>query len=121
MTANIQRFLDERGRQYAQVPIAGTELFALVDGADLDDLLEIAPLPWWYNDNGRGQSYVKHHQPGVRGRRGRVARKITGAGQGQIVRYLNGDRLDLRRANLTIGRGRAVGQTPLETKTNFSE
>lgn len=94
------------------VPITGTNLHAIIDAEGADDLFRDAPLPWWYNDNGFGQAYVKHRQKGVRGGLGIVARKIVGAGIGQVVRHANRDRLDLRRSNLVVGGGRAKGQTP---------
>jgi len=98
---------------YLLVPISGaTDEYAIIDADGAEDLFREAPLPWWFNGNGYGQAYVKHRQPGVKGGLGRVARKVVGAGLGQIVRHANGDRLDLRRENLLVQRGRATGQTP---------
>lgn len=89
-------------------------MFAKVDREAFDRFAASGrSLRWFLNENGKGSYYVRFSTPEFVGQVETVARVLTGAGRGQQVEYANGDRLDLRRSNLRIGKsGKARGQTP---------
>ena len=62
---------------------------------------------WTCNPNGSGQAYVRVSRTRATGRLVTVARLIAEAGEGRIVRYLDGDRTNLRRDNLWLDDGKA--------------
>jgi hypothetical protein len=49
-----------------------------------------------------GNSYVRYQRSGFTRRWDLAARLVTGASKGQLVRYANGDRTDLRLSNLRV-------------------
>ncbi|ATC32510.2 hypothetical protein CA606_09200 [Caulobacter vibrioides] len=59
---------------------------------------------WFLNGNDRRPGYVRTQNGPGKGRLRQVARLITEAGPGEIVRYRDGDRLNLTRANLSLVR-----------------
>lgn len=99
---------DNDGLPIVLVPLANGRV-ATVDLSDWEDLLCAGLTPQWtLNDSGNGFAYVR-----AQGRENLVvvARVITGAGRREIVRYCNGDHLDLRRRNLRVtSGGRAKGK-----------
>ena len=101
---------DNEGTPIAVVPLANGRA-ATLDLTDWEDLICGGVTPnWTFNDNGGGFSYVRCQSPDnllI------VGREIMQAGKGEMVRYRNGDRTDLRRANLRLVRGgRAKGPLP---------
>lgn len=101
---------DNAGTPIAVVPLANGRA-ATLDLTDWEDLIGRGTSPnWTFNDNGEGLAYVRCQSPDnllI------VAREITRAGKGEMVRYRSGDRTDLRRANLRlVSGGRANGPLP---------
>lgn len=90
--------------------------FAIVDRIDFEDLLlRGVSRRWFVNCNGRGQEYVRFGRSDVPGKLGSIAPLIMRPGQGLIVTYRNGNRLDLRRRNLVLASGNANGaRAPIE-------
>lgn len=74
---------------------------------DLEDLRRLEAQgqagAWFLNGNGGRSRFVRTRRAGSR-HLVQVARLITQAGPGEIVRYRDGDRLNLTRANLTLVR-----------------
>jgi hypothetical protein len=66
---------------------------------------------WYLNQSGTGQTYVRLSCSKWLGYNETVARLIVSAGNGQVVKYRDGDPLNLRRGNLTVHRGRAKGKS----------
>lgn len=102
-------------REFVRVPITNRPgVYAKVDRGAFDRFAASGrSLSWFLNENGRGSFYVRFSAPEFVGQVETVARVLIGAGRGEQVEYVNGDRLDLRRENLRIGRsGKARGQTP---------
>lgn len=78
-----------------------------IDRDDFDRLVaEGLSLNWFLSGNGNGRYYVSVRHPRF-GNTVPVARHIMRAGRGQVVQYRSGDRLDLRKANLTRSEGAA--------------
>ena len=106
-----ERQVDEYGKPTVRVPVdAKGERWATLDAADFDEIVaEGISLTWHYNSAGpkKRWSYVKAHSGAASGGLVMVARVIMGAGPGEIVSYRSGDRLDLRRRNLIVERGKA--------------
>jgi hypothetical protein len=78
---------------------------------------------WTLNQNGsRGYSYVRCAHARASGRLLTVARIIAGAEAGRIVKYHDGDRLNLRRDNLYLTGGLAFGRecSVLRNQANLS-
>lgn len=87
-------------------------LFATLDREDFDNLISWGfPRRWFLNPSGTGHAYVRFAPGRFKGSNETVARTLMQPGKGVIVTYRNGDRLDLRRANLLLRHGRAAGQT----------
>lgn len=90
---------DDGGQPIAIVPLANGRT-AMIDRGNWEALLCAGLTPHWTcNDNGTGCAYVRAHG---RDNTVTIARVITGAGRGRIVRHRNGDRTDLRRSNLYV-------------------
>jgi len=105
-------FLDERGRACLLVPLdrEGRGL-AIVEERDYLAVRAMgATGVWLANANTkRSRRYVRTSVPTgpQTATNVQVARLIVGAGPGTVVRYLNGNPLDLRRENLTWQRGQS--------------
>ena len=56
--------------------------------------------------NGQGLDYVLHYEPTSPHAGARVARTLINPGPRKIIKYVNGDRFDLRRANLFVTSGK---------------
>ena len=110
----IIRAVDEDGCPVVRVELTNFRgVFAIVEAADFDRLVELGTSTHWLlNRNSANATYVKTYKPAVAGSMAQVAREIVGAGRGGVVRYANGDRLDLRRRNLVVADGYAPGQRP---------
>ena len=101
------RTADEYGRKIVRVPLAKGRGEAVIDQRDFDLLMRIGVSPAWFlNGTERGR-YVRTSMRGIRGSLVGVARVITRARRGQIVKYRDGNRLNLRRGNLKVASGRS--------------
>jgi hypothetical protein len=124
MEPRILRTSDTDGRAIVRVEMANQRgFFAVMDAADFDDWIKAGRSPRMItNKNGpmTGTYRVVVYDRSVAGGLAGVARAILGLGKGQVVQYLNSDRLDLRRCNLAIRRGRATGQTKREVEVATS-
>lgn len=105
-------FHDEHGTACLNVPLTNAPgVFAQIDRHSFLALQRLGLTgPWFLNGNGSGKRYVRANVP-ERDRRNwtplLVARLIIGAGPGTVVRYANGDPLDLRFINLAWRKGRS--------------
>lgn len=117
MTTNIIPELDAEptikdGARCFRIPLTGRDgvgRFAVVDPVGLHRLRESGARALYLVSDGAGREYVTF----VRRPRGRVvtaARMIADAPSGHCVKYLNGDRLDLRGSNLRTKTGFAPGE-----------
>jgi len=105
------------GKEIVIVPLQGDGEAAIVDAADFDKLLDAGVSTQWTAAGRKGSPrYVRCAVNGQRGNAVQISRLITGAGQGQMVRYRNGNTYDLRRDNLvvTLGHGTRSDQKVLE-------
>lgn len=105
------QFTDEHGQECIRVSLDNRgRHFATINAHDYLAVLRAGVTgAWFMNDNGKGRSYVRAAVPTGIGTctNVQIARIIIGAGPRTIVRYANGDPLDLRRANLSWQRGKA--------------
>lgn len=112
-------FADEHGMPCFRIPISNApDTFALIEQHTFNSLVSRGLTgPWFLNGNGTGRSYVRIAVP-VEGKGGGtnllVARLILGAGPRTVVRYANGDPLDLRFINLAWRKGKS-GRTDTDT------
>lgn len=99
------RFKDAAGRSCTRVPLANSPLYAVLLAEDFERLTAAGLTHnWGLNRNkNEGQAYVCAKVTGANTIS--VARLITGARWKQIVRYRNGDHLDLRPENLFVTKG----------------
>ena len=89
------------------LPGPGREV-VLIDRQDHEHLIAMGLGETWYLiENGRGRRYVRAYQRNATGNQVTVARLIVGAQHGEVVRYWDGNPLNLTRANLYVDRGRA--------------
>ena len=63
-------------------------------------------MNWYTTTDRHGNHYVHAHNPQL-GNIVTVARLIMRAGRGEVISYYNGNRFDLRKANLRRGEGAA--------------
>jgi hypothetical protein len=70
---------------------------------------------WTLNSNGYGSEYVRCPASG-KGRLFTVARLIVRPAKGQVIRYRDGNRLNLRRDNLIVRSGRALNRERMATE-----
>lgn len=94
--------LSNRPGHYATVCKEG---MAIIEASDIKSVFMSA-------DGSRKYEYPSVYNPHVAGEMATLARLFVGAGRGQRVRYLDGDRTNLRLSNLRIERGAAKGTTP---------
>lgn len=90
------------GARTVHVPLANNERCAVLDEEDFIWLIANGLTGnWTFNNASPGFSYVR--APCAKtGNIVTVARLIIGAGRGQAVKYRDGDRMNLRRANLYL-------------------
>lgn len=90
-------------------------VFAVVDRDDYDALAAAGfPTRWFINSTGNGYWYVRFSPGRFAGKLETVARTILGPRRGRVVKYRDGDRLNLRRSNLYYAQGFAPGATPAD-------
>jgi len=100
------RFTDDHGRECLKVPLDryGRQ-YATVTESDYRAIQGAGATGAWYlNSNGHGGSYARIH---FNKTRLMPARIIAGAGPRSVVRYVNGDPLDLRPENIVLRKGAA--------------
>jgi len=102
-------FTDEFGRAALKVPLDNHgRTHAIVEPHAYQRVLDSGLTGMWFtNSNGHGRRYVRTVTAGSRGTLTLIARVIMDAGPGEVIRYANGDSLDLRAMNLVSRRGRA--------------
>ena len=101
---------DAHGQELAHVALANTDKRATLYAEDYRRLMDAGFTRYWaLNGDGHGNAYVMLNGYTPNGRCGPspVARFIVDASKGRTVKYADGDRLNLRRENLVIGRGPA--------------
>jgi hypothetical protein len=104
--------LDDSGRPLVQVSIPNCHRPAVLLGEDYAALMLAGVSPnWFINQNGRKLWYVRT-PVGVNGRPDTVARLILGASNGARVKYVDGNRLNLRRENLYVEQTRCSKRLP---------
>lgn len=117
MEPKIIRERDEGGRAVVRVELAKQRgLFVTMDAADYDQWIAAGrDTRFILNRNGplTGTHRVVFYDRAVAGGIAGVARQIINPGRGKVVRYRDGDRLNLRRANLDVQGGKARGQSTL--------
>jgi hypothetical protein len=105
------KFHDQHGRACYRVPLdRHGRQYALVTVSDFNRVRESGATGVWYLDtNGCGKHYVRTCVPTRRSQNAAVmpARIISGARPKSVVRYVNGDTLDLRPENLVLHRGKS--------------
>jgi hypothetical protein len=100
MSIHYRRLAD--GSRIADVPLPGAQgLRVTLDAADFDRLMDIGMSPAWFTNGG---GYVRAEAPASFGVPNlvQVARVIMEPPPGCIVKYRDGDRLNLRRSNLLV-------------------
>ena len=105
-------FTDEHGLPCLRVPMSNAHgVFAIVDQHHFETLRALGlTRSWFLNGNGTGKRYVRTPVPAEGRPKGTillVARLIIGAGPGTVVRYGNGNPLDLRFSNLAWRKGKS--------------
>jgi hypothetical protein len=102
-------FIDEFGSEALKVPLDNHGLnHAIVSPHAYQSVIDSGLAGAWFtNSNGCGRRYVRTRAPGGPGTLALIARVILDAGPGEVIRYANGDSLDLRVMNLRSMRGRA--------------
>lgn len=100
------RFRDEHGRECLKVPLDKFgRKYATATVQGYQAVQEAGAIGAWYlNSNGHGGSYVRSHAGGTLIMPARI---IAGAKARCVVRYANGDPLDLRPENIVLQRGAA--------------
>lgn len=90
-------------------------VFATLDAEDWQRWIATGHSPALYiNDNGTGTYYVRAKRYDVAGGTVNLSREIMQPGVGRVVRYHDGDYLNLTKGNLYVEEGTARGQTPVE-------
>ena len=98
----------EGGKTITLVPLAGSPDPARLFAEDFDAIKSAGFSDQWQLDsNGKGSAYVRarRRDPAAKARSIAVARLIMRPEPGEKVIYLDGNRLNLRRDNLTLERG----------------
>lgn len=89
-------------------------VFATVDRKDFDRWKAEGRSTRWFLNGVGARQYVRVYDPTYAGGLVSVVRLMFLPRQGRIVRYRNGDRLDLRRDNIIMTDGYAPGRTPAD-------
>lgn len=94
---------DHDGESIVLIPLANQPASAKVLVAVFRAIIEAGYSDQWtFNDNGKGQAYVRCGDSRTRGNLATVARVIMEPPKGYQVRYRDGDRMNLRRDNLRL-------------------
>lgn len=108
---------DANGQHLAHVAMANTDQRATLYTDDLERLLVAGFSPYWQwcKTNKRFRYVLAYARtPTGKQRSITLARLIAGAGKGQMVEYIDGDRSNLRRDNLQIVRSSGRTRTPAD-------
>ncbi len=109
------RSTDKHNTPIVLVPLANHSEPAIVDVSTFDRLMaEGFSDQWTFNQfiNGyRRYGFVRCTNNKVHGRLSTIARLVTDASPGQVVKYRDRNPLNLRRYNLTLKNGNAKGAT----------
>lgn len=98
---------DSQGKPIVLVPLANHPEPAIIDADDFDALMKAGVSDQWFlNDNGSGYCYVRCCAK-MGDNLMTLARLIRCPAVGRVIRYGDGNRLNLRRANLGVSRGNA--------------
>lgn len=109
-TAKDQHLQKQTSPQITQVPLSNRlGQFAKINTEDYKRLMALGVSQYWMlNSNGSGNEYVRVK---YRGNLSTVARLILGNPSRQMVTYLDGDRTNLCRDNLLLGKsGKKYGR-----------
>lgn len=116
MDRKIIRTVDRDGCAIVRVELSNRRgLFVTLDAADYEAWVASGKSTRFaLNRNGplTGTFRVIFYCPSVAGGIAGVAREILQPGHGRVVQYLDSDRLNLQRKNLSVRYGRAKGQCP---------
>ena len=105
------RALYQDGAAIVLVPLANWSVPARLLAAEFDRVIAAGfSTSWTLNHNGRGCCYVRCAHRNATGRLVSVPRIVADAGSGEVVKYRDGNRLNLRRDNLELDAGRALGR-----------
>ncbi|WP_019960617.1 hypothetical protein [Woodsholea maritima] len=97
------------------VPLSNSgSQYATIDRDDYHSLIEKGFNGSWYLSWASGNAYVNTADRTHLGQNVSIARLVTGAGQGERVRYRDQNRLNLSAANLRVEDGWAKGRTPTD-------
>ncbi len=95
------RTTDPDGTPVVLVPIKHSDLCATVNEEDFDRMMEAGfSDQWWFEETYPGCKYVRVTDPSLASNNLTISRLVVEAGARQIVKYRDGDRLNLRRENL---------------------
>ena len=98
---NIEFSIDQDGKDVVLVPLSNVQKVVLYE-TDLDLLMELGCTPRFSSHLG-----IVKFRP-LRGFDISIARLLLDAGNKQKVLYLNNNKLDLRRPNLVLAKGRGT-------------
>ncbi len=111
----IARRITDGGHEIVRVQLTNCGEVATLDAADWDKLhaAGLCAAPWYLSwGRHRGLLYVRTHPRG--GHRVRtLAREVAAAPAGARVRYIDGDRTNLRRENLAVRKAPGRSQDSL--------
>lgn len=110
----VCRATDPDGTRIVKVPLTGG-FVATVEAEDYDAFVTLGlSTRWLANAGGSGSITVRFTlppaRPGQRSNNASVSRVIVNAGNGQRVRYRDGNPLNLRKSNLRLVDGFAKGR-----------
>ncbi len=98
----LSYWLDDQGRIILRIRLGKGPHSTITTADEYDRLTGVDLTRMWYADADKkgGRPYVRTFLPD--GRLVTVARLIARAGDGEVVKYRNGDRFDLRPENLHV-------------------
>lgn len=101
---------DEYGERVVHVSIRSREgMWAILEASDFDRIERLGvSANFFLCSPSAGRDYVRASAWGETGNQLTVARFILGAQRGQIVQYHSSNRLDLRRRNISLAKGKAT-------------
>jgi hypothetical protein len=91
------KITEEKNNTVYHIPLGKSGNYAAIYKEDYDYLIQLEVSKTW-NDGTLG--YVTAYCKSIPGTRVAIARVLMDAGEGETVRYLDGDRTNLRRNNL---------------------